>query len=136
MTTKTAFDRYVTDVGFDPTATPDAAAVSAWLDRELADESPSWVVSNLVDEMLFDNDRKQDKQEMVLRVVLDALTKPDPQAVVWYAMADAMKRLVQRDARRKAAAAAWVEEMLRPLKKSVEHYDAIGTDRRALARRQ
>lgn len=126
------FDDFTRDLAADPHLTPDAAVVRAWLERKLADDGPGEVISDLVDE--FASYAPGGDIDERATVVLNALAADEPQAVVWHTLADALRQLVVRDAERKAESLRWVEEMLTPLRVRLDHFDAIGADRRALAR--
>jgi hypothetical protein len=109
--------------------------LSEYLDDELSENEPAWVVSDLVDELLHDESGKRGTDRVELAtVVLRALTSPTPNAVVWYSLADALRRVVARQVLRKVESERFIFDMLTPLKSAIDQYDAIGTDRRALAR--
>ena len=127
-----AFDDFTRDLVSEPKLQPDGAVVSAWLERELADEGPAWVVQELMDE--FTSFAPNAAKDECATVVLKALASDEPQAVVWYTLADAMRSIVLKDAKRKADSLRIFSDLLRPLRSSLDHYDAIGADRRALSR--
>ena len=111
--------------------------LSEYLDDELSENEPAWVISDLVDELLHDESGKRGTDRVELAtVVLRALTSPTPNAVVWYSLADALRRVVARQVMRKVESERFIFDMLAPLKSAIDHHDAIGADRRTLAREQ
>jgi hypothetical protein len=127
-----AFDEYTRELVEDPKATIDASVVKAWLERELAEEGAAWVITEITDE--FCSFGQSVAQDETAAIVLRALTADAPQAVVWYTLSDALRSVVYKAAHRKAEAIRFVDDFQRPLREAIDHYDAIGADRRALAR--
>ena len=113
----------------DVLAQLDERVVQGWLNRELTEKEPAWIVTDLADELSTSPDRAGK-----LRVTLEALTADSPQATVWYALADALRRCCAKEAIAKAKTLLWVDGWLEPLRSGLDHYDAIAADRRALGR--
>lgn len=117
----------------DPLHTPGIVSqlndrvIGAWLEREIADNdgSAGWTLRDVLDAI---TDR-----EDVSRLVLDS-ARHGHYEIVGRLVTVALKTSVAQAAARKAAGDRWVAEWLSPLSKLIDHYDAIGSDQRALAR--
>jgi hypothetical protein len=105
-----------------------------WVDAEILDNdgNPAWVASTVFDYIDRSDAGNADPREVQSQLLLRALAN-EQYAVAGRILADAMRRAIAADVERQVRTERFVLGFLEPLRGAIDHFDAIGADRRALS---